>query len=384
MTTSTRSRWPAFLLALAPLVPVAATACDNTDEASPSPSNTAGSAGANTAGNGGANTAGSAGANTAGSAGANAAGNGGANTAGSAGANTAGSAGANNAGNGGANTAGSGGANTAGNGGAGGSGVVLFEDFEEPELPVDTPIALTLPGSFAIGSSKVPVVVTEKGAYGGKGRSLKATYPSLSGDEAVYPYAGFDLSSYDTNRVRLRFRAKMPGNHHGLKFVKVFGKNDGATGYANATFGLDYTGVDFGSMYCVSYGDGAALQNDTASILGFADLGYPGRAGKLPGFSALRPHGKRFASADWGTTWHLFELYAKFNTGSSAEDEKNDGAFFVKIDDEVYLDAKGVFNRNPKNGNIDRVEILGWSQTAKDHVSPSFEIWYDDIEISLD
>lgn len=258
--------------------------------------------------------------------------------------------------------------------------ILLFEKFDNAALPPNT----SWPGSFTFGKDNWVIVENStNGAYGGSGKSLKATYPAISGDQAAYPWSGFDLSPYNTDHVYIRFRAKMPGAKHGLKFVKVFGQRDAPVGYANTTFGLDYTGVDLGGMYCVSYGDGSTTENDTASILGFDGLGYPGRAQGLPGFSVTRPQGKIFGSADWGTGWHLFELYVKFNSGTTSANEKNDGAIFVRIDGKTYLDAKGIFNRHPLNGKLDRIEILGWTQTPRGAAVPSFEIWYDNIEISL-
>ena len=51
----------------------------------------------------------------------------------------------------------------------------------------------------------------------------------------------------------------------------------------------------------------------------------------------------------------------------------------MRIDNKVYVDAKGLFNRHPGNGFISAVQILGWAQTG----TSEFEIWYDNIEISI-
>ncbi|WP_198265651.1 hypothetical protein [sulfur-oxidizing endosymbiont of Gigantopelta aegis] len=54
----------------------------------------------------------------------------------------------------------------------------------------------------------------------------------------------------------------MPKARHGVKFLKIFsGRNANNTnsGYANTTFGLDYTGGDNGGMYQVSFGDGTNI-----------------------------------------------------------------------------------------------------------------------------
>lgn len=217
-------------------------------------------------------------------------------------------------------------------------------------------------------------------------------------DGAQYPGGSFNLVPYNTDHVYIRFRAKMPKHTHGFKFIKIFGQN--SNGYANTTFGLDYTGIETGtgSMYVVAYGDGTVNENDTANIISFigGSQNPAGRAVGLPGFSVSTPQYKNFAAADWGTGWHKFEFYVKFNSGTSAQNEKNDGEAIVRIDDKVYVDAKGLFNRHYSNKPLDRIEILGWSQNMspeffengvwkrKEQATPEFEIWYDNIEISID
>jgi hypothetical protein len=98
----------------------------------------------------------------------------------------------------------------------------------------------------------------------------------------------------------------------------------------------------------------------------------------LPGFSLSTPNG-RWSSSNWGTGWHLFEFFVKFNSGTSAINETNDGECFVRIDSTVYVDARGLFNRHWSNEPIYRVGILNQSQGS---ASGPFEIWYDNIFIS--
>lgn len=267
--------------------------------------------------------------------------------------------------------------------------MLLFENFNNAALP-------TALGLWA-GGAKLELVSDAAQTYGGTGKSLKATYSAMAAPGgAQYPGGSLSLLPYNTNHVYIRFRAKMPQYKHGLKFVKVFGQNESG-GYANTTFGLDYTGVESGtgSMYCASFGDGTGLANDTASIISFSGAGYPGRAAGLPGYAVSTPQNRNFAASDWGTGWHLFEFYVKFNSGTTAANEKNDGAVQVKIDGKVYVDAKGLFNRHYSNKPLDRIEILGWSQNSsieelingswirRELATPEFEIWYDNIEISL-
>ncbi|RYY01798.1 MAG: carbohydrate-binding protein [Gammaproteobacteria bacterium] len=265
--------------------------------------------------------------------------------------------------------------------------VLLFENFDNA----------TLPTSLGIWGGNEQLVASPIESYGNSGKSLKYIYNAMPvPNGAQYPGGIFNLASYNTDHVYIRFRAKMPKYTHGIKFIKVFGQN--SNGYANTTFGLDYTGIETGagSMYAVSYGDGSSKDNDTANMIFFGGgPHYLGRATGLQGLNISTPQLKNFAAADWGTGWHKFEFYVKFNSGTTAQNENNDGEVVVRIDDKVYVNVKGLFNRHFTNKPIDRIEILGWSQNTwpeifengawirKEQPTPEFEVWYDNIEISL-
>jgi hypothetical protein len=169
-----------------------------------------------------------------------------------------------------------------------------------------------------------------------------------------------------------------------VKFLKVFSQNVQGNGYANTTFGLDYTGTDTGNgtMIQTAFGEGKDADNDAQNVifLSGSNPTWTGRSYGLPGYSVLTPQGKPFGGNDWGSQWHLFELHVKFNSGTSAANEKNDGEVFVRVDGKVYVDAKGLFNRNYLNKPIGSVQILGWSRTG----TVPFDIWYDNIEVSID
>lgn len=204
--------------------------------------------------------------------------------------------------------------------------------------------------------------------------SLRGTYPATSGSTPAW--AVYNVSSLNTYDVYIEFWAKMPGTKHGLKFLKIFGGS--ASGYANTTFALDYTGIDNGSMRQVSFGDGTSLQNDTQNVINF-DGTYPQWMGRSYGISSVStPQRKAWASANWGTNWHHFRIHAKFNSGTSSTTEVNDGEYYVEIDGVIYVDAKGLFNRNYANTPIDRIEFLGWTQSG----TQPFEVWYDDVRIT--
>ncbi len=302
---------------------------------------------------------------------------------GGSGSSSSSSSASSSAGGGAASSSSSGGAGGAGPGGGAGK-VVLFESFDAvSETSISDGADHPQPSGFSMGAQHGAVLHFETDpaqSYGGTGKSMRASYPVPSGD--VYAWGGVGLDQYATDNVYVRFRAKMPGNRHGLKFLKVFGQNVNGAGYANTTFGLDYTGIDNGSMYAASFGDGTDLTNDTANVvlMDGTNPGWIGRSHGLPGTSVATPQGKAFASAEWGSEWHLFELHVKFNSGTTAANEKNDGELFVRIDGKVYVDAKGLFNRNFLNKPIGSVDVLGWSQGG----TMPFDVWYDNIEVSLD
>ena len=243
-----------------------------------------------------------------------------------------------------------------------------FADFENGALA---------PQGWVVGAQHGATVSvsadTGSNLHGIRG-SLKATYPIAPGD--VYAWAVYKMP-LNTNDVYVDFWAKMPGAKQGLKFIKFFGGGDGV-GYSNTTFALDYTGTDFGAMYQVSFGDGSTKANDTANVINF-DGSYPEWIGRSYGKAKVQtPQGKRWGSADWGTSWHHFKLHVKYNSGASDKDEVADGEYYVEVDGKVYVNATGLFNRHPSNLPIDHIELLNWAQNG----SQPFEVWYDDIRIT--
>lgn len=76
-------------------------------------------------------------------------------------------------------------------------------------------------------------------------------------------WANFSVASLNTEDVYIEFWAKMPSQYKGgCKFVKVFGVRSTTTGDADATIITAYTGVDYGAIRQISFGDGSALNND--------------------------------------------------------------------------------------------------------------------------
>jgi hypothetical protein len=240
-----------------------------------------------------------------------------------------------------------------------------------------SPVSLNS-GGWSFGSQAGGTVAISTNTslnYNGDSGSVVGNYPAASGN--VYAWGDFSVASLNTEDIYIDFWAKMPAAKQGMKFLKIFGGTQGS-GYANTTFALDYTGYDFGAMYQVSFGDGSGTGNDTANVINF-DGSSPNLIGRSYGKASVStPQGARFASTLWGTTWHHFQMHVKFNSGTSAANETNDGAYYVAIDGKVYVNATGLFNRNPANAPIDHIELFGWSQNG----STPFQVWYDQVHIT--
>lgn len=223
--------------------------------------------------------------------------------------------------------------------------------------------------------------------YAGSVGSLKATYPQPTTGE-VYVVGNYDLTPYcalgATNHIYVDFYAKMPASKQGLKFLKLFGARTGGN-YANTTFGLDYTGEERGGLIYVGFGDGTFEGNDTANGIWLdgsnstiSDGHGPGRSEVLPGFSVSTPQNAPWLASNWGTTWHRFQLYIKFNSGTSALNEVNDGEMDVIIDGVTWVSGRGLLNRHYTNGPLESIHFFDYSQTG----TAGFELWVDSIRIS--
>lgn len=230
---------------------------------------------------------------------------------------------------------------------------------------------------FGLGDPGGSVTVSKNTAenYNGSLGSLKGNYPVPTG--GGYIWGVYDVAALNLSDVYIEFWAKMPNVKHGIKFLKIFGQRAGSN-YSNTTFGLDYTGVDYGAMYVVSFGDGSSDSNDTQNIISF-DGTYPNGVGRSYGKAkVLTPQKKMWSSSNWGKDWHHFRFHVKYNTGTTAANEVADGEYYVEIDGVVYVDAKGIFNRHYSNKPIQTIGFFDWSQTGK----YAFDIWYDNIKIT--
>lgn len=247
--------------------------------------------------------------------------------------------------------------------------------------------SLILPAEWAAYNGGTAIINTNTAQnHNGSAGSLKGSYPL---GEGVFVQGAYDLTPYTigaSNHVYIDFYAKMPNSKQGLKFCKLFGTNSGAN-YANTTFALDYTGADRGGMVYVAFGDGDPLtnsvENDTANGVWLAgindwDAPYHG-VGRSKNIAQIQtPQNAIWSSSNWGTGWHRFQFYLKFNSGTTQANEINDGEILVIIDGVTYVDAKGLFNRHYSNGPLNHIHLLEYAQGA---TSP-FDVWVDSVRIS--
>lgn len=266
------------------------------------------------------------------------------------------------------------------------------------ELQFASTAAMTLPGVVAsIGSSGLaPTGWTIGSQVGGSigvqptsspgttestVNALVGTYPIPPPTGHQYMWADYSVAELNTEDIYIEFWAKMPSQYKGgCKFVKIFGvrPNSKFAGDADATVATDYTGFDFGAIRQISFGDGTGLRNDSQNVINL-DGTNPTMIGRSYGTAVVKtPQMSDFPSSAWGTSWHHFRIHVKFNSGSTSQNEVPDGEFYLEIDGKVYVDATGLFNRNPANGPIDYIEFFGWAQ--KD--PRPFQLWYDNIRIS--
>lgn len=208
--------------------------------------------------------------------------------------------------------------------------------------------------------------------------ALEGTYPNQA-PGGQYLWADYNVAALNTEDIYIEFWAKMPSEFKGgCKFLKIFGKRLTTTNYADSTIVTDYTGADFGAIRQISFGDGTGLTNDAQNVVNI-DGANPSWIGRSYGTAVVKtPQMTDFPSSAWGTGWHHFRVHIKFNDGTTSQNEVPNGEYYLEIDGKAYVDATGLYNRNPANGPIDYIELFGWAQAD----TQPFQLWYDDIRIS--
>lgn len=209
--------------------------------------------------------------------------------------------------------------------------------------------------------------------------ALEGSYPAPTGEGGQYIWADYSIANLHTNDIYIEFFAKMPSQYKGgCKFIKIFGVGSPRTNLSDTTIAADYTGVDYGAIRQIMFGDGSSLLNDGQNAINL-DGTHPQLIGRSYGTATVgTPQMSDFPSTAWGTAWHHFRVHVKYNDGTTLKNEVPDGEYYLEIDGKVYVDATGLYNRNPVNGPISHIEFFGWAQ-KNPH---PFQLWFANIRIS--
>ena len=238
---------------------------------------------------------------------------------------------------------------------------------------------LNAPPGWTIGANRgatISVQPTTSPDGNGTVYALEGSYPA-PGAGGQFIWAAYSVAALNTEDLYIEFWAKMPGVKEGCKFLKIFGQRLTSTNYADTTIYTDYTGAQYGAIRQIGFGDGSTIINDSQNVINLSGTGT--NIGRGLGIATVQtPQMSVFSSSDWGTAWHHFRIHVKFNSGTTSQNEVPDGEYYLEIDGKVYVNATGLYNRNPANGPIDRVAFFGWAQTE----TQPFQLWYDDIRIS--
>lgn len=247
--------------------------------------------------------------------------------------------------------------------GSGAGTVVYSETFAGPSLP---------DGAYSTGSAVVSIYEN----------ALRIQYPANAVSTESFGAHGVGEQIAGLQQVYLEYEAKMPNSKWGMKFLKTFGERSTTVTpddtYSNTTIGLDYTGVDYGSLYAISFGDGSTLDNDTASVIQVAGGVQASLGARNTSAVISCPKGSAFSSTDWGTGWHKFRIMIKFSSGTSSETDTPDGEYYLEIDDEVYVIASGLFNRSWQSLPMSYLELGGYTQGS----NPAFDMSFRNLIIS--
>lgn len=250
--------------------------------------------------------------------------------------------------------------------------------------------AVLLGASDFASGNKLPGIVASgyawgEGAQNGAtteiiGDAYRINYPTTTGGvyqwfELLFPDADVESDVY------IQFQARFPlAARGGSKFCKVFSTHDVGDGYCNTTFGLTGDANDT-VMSQISFGDGAGAsnQNDVGNVINL-DGTYPEWSGRSYGVTASisTPQNSVFGASEWGTTWHTFKIRCKWNSGHVGT-EVADGAYYVEIDGDVYVNATGLFNSHPTNTKA--IDYISFGNYAGGD-QPPYSMEFKDIKIS--
>jgi hypothetical protein len=167
----------------------------------------------------------------------------------------------------------------------------------------------------------------------------------------------------NTLQLYTTFEARMPYGKIGPKFFKPRSGADDGNGTSNTTYGC---GSGSGNLDYIGFGDGSLTSNDIANVIRL-DGEYPEWIGRSYGNGAQVILREPDAVFEWDNEWHTFKIGHGFNSGTSAENETNDGFSLLFIDDELYCDATGLFNRHW--GNAPRINQATWGDWVQNDIA---------------
>lgn len=243
--------------------------------------------------------------------------------------------------------------------------------------PVPTLIASAALGGDGNQQFSIPGANWQTGAWNGGSLTKTGGYISMTNpanvDGGVYSLTGIECFGLGLRDFYLQFEVKYPGVVWGSKFCKLHGAA-GSNGYgANCTFGQN----DVGDLTYIGYGDGTQLGQDVNQTIYLDGGKYMGRNASIADW-VVQPQGTYMHQNFNDHAWHKFRVHAKFNTGTSAQDEVPDGEFFLEVDDVVQCHVRNIYNRHYLNPPIAEVNIGGWTAGG----AQPFELDVRNVKIS--
>lgn len=248
----------------------------------------------------------------------------------------------------------------------------------DPEPGVGTLIARadwslhgTTPTSIATGANWI-IYGGASAQYTKVGDYLQGLYAdNTSGGFSGGASIEFGSEFAGLQEVFIEFDARQPNAQKtGCKFCKIHNDENGT---ANTTYGCEGGN---GEMIGVSFGDGATTGNDAANLFLY-DGSYPQWTGRNFGLATLQ-YKSPPSSFQWDNNWHNFKIAHKYNSGSTAGNEVNDGRIYIMIDNVLRASATNIFNRHYTNGKRPvRITFGDWAQGNQ-----AAEINFRNIKIS--
>jgi hypothetical protein len=173
------------------------------------------------------------------------------------------------------------------------------------------------------------------------------------------------IGEHNLNEIYVRFYFKIgPKAEGGSKFLKLFGKRDDPTGYANSTFTMQY---ETSRIFEVSYGRGAKTVNDTQDYIRFNGKQTDPAVKILTYTSPFSPTVDK---------WHCFEVHMRYN-----DDNQRNGIYRVWIDGQLRVHATNITNRHNSNSRFFGEVALGnYGAHGKGNVN--WNLHYDELVIS--